>query len=95
MTVFLGTGSKVVKQWTRLIFMGKTIARFLGLLSCIPSHMAAWTRVSFVIVPLDGEAFSWANACDKKEAKKTNAIKYVSRLHLIDMFLGLVVDPPC
>ncbi len=71
------------------------MARFLGLLSFIPSHMAAWTRVSFSIVPLDGESFFWANACDKKEAKKTNAIEYVRRLHLIDMFLGLVVDPPC
>jgi hypothetical protein len=68
---------------------GKTMARFLGLLSSIPSHMTAWTRISFSFVPLDGESFFWANACDKKEAKKANAMKYVSRLHLIDI-LSLV-----
>ncbi len=86
MTVFAGTGSKVVKQWTLPIVMGKTMARFSGLLSCIPSHMAAWARVSFFIVSLDGASFFWANACDKKEAKKANAMKYVIRLHLIDIF---------
>jgi hypothetical protein len=48
--------------------------------------MEAWTRVSFLGVASSGESFFWANACDKKEAKKTNAMKYVSRLHLIDIF---------
>jgi hypothetical protein len=48
--------------------------------------MAAWARASFFIVPLDGASFFWANACDKKEAKKANAMKYVIRLHLIDIF---------
>jgi hypothetical protein len=62
MTVLAGTGSKVVKQWTRPIEKGKTMARFLGLLSSIPSHMAAWTRVSFSVVPVDKESFFWANA---------------------------------
>jgi hypothetical protein len=68
------------------------MARFLGLLSFMPSHMAAWTRVSFSFVPLDGEVFFWAKACDKKEVKKTNAIKYVSRLYLVDMLLSLVIE---
>jgi len=58
----------------------------------MPSHMAASTRVSFSFVPLDGESFFWANACDKKEARMANAIKYVSRLHLMDMLLGLVIE---
>jgi hypothetical protein len=95
MTVFWGTGSKLVKQWTRPIVMGKTIARFLGLLSLRPSHMAAWTRVSFLILPLVGESFFWANACDKKEAKKIKSRKDMSLLRIIDMFLGLLLDPPC
>lgn len=68
------------------------MARFSGLLSCIPSHMAAWARVSFFIVSLDGASFFWANACDKKEAKKANAIKYVSRLYLVDMPFSLVIE---
>ena len=68
------------------------MARFLGLLSSIPSHMAAWTRVNFSFVPLDGESFFWANACDRKEVKKTKAMKYVSRLHLVDMLLSLVME---
>jgi hypothetical protein len=58
----------------------KTIARFLGLLSFMPSHMAAWTRASFLFVPLDVESFFWANACDRKEDKKIKSRKDMSRL---------------
>jgi hypothetical protein len=57
--------------------------------------MVAWTRVSFLIVPLDGASFFWANACDKKEAKKIKTRKDMSRLRIIDMFLGPLLDPPC
>ena len=70
------------------------MARFLGLLSSIPSHMTAWTSVSFSLVPLDGESFFWANACDKKEAKKIKSRTDVSRLRIIDMFFGLVIEYP-
>ena len=58
----------------------------------MPSHMTAWTRVSFSFVPLDGESFFWANACDKKEAKKIKSRNDVSRLRIIDMFSGLVIE---
>jgi hypothetical protein len=92
MTVFSGTGSKVVKQWTLPIVAEKTIARFLGLLSFMPSHVAAWTRVSVLGVALDGDSFFWANACAKKGTKMINARKNVSRLHLFDMLLSLVVS---
>jgi hypothetical protein len=63
-------------------------------LSSIPSHMTAWTRVSFSFVPLDGESFFWANACDKKEAKKIKSRNDVSRLRIIDIFFGLVIESP-
>lgn len=68
------------------------MARFLGLLSCIPSQMAARTRVSFSFVPLGGESFFWANACDERKVRKINAIEYVSRLHLVDMLFSLVIE---
>jgi hypothetical protein len=72
--------------------MGKTMARFSGLLSCIPSHMAAWARVSFFIVSLDGASFFWANACDEKQANKIKRRKDVSNLRIIDMRLGLLLS---
>jgi hypothetical protein len=64
----------------------------MGLLSFMPSHMEAWTRVSFLGVASSGESFFWANACDKKGTKMINARKNVSRLHLFDMLLSLVVS---
>jgi hypothetical protein len=75
--------------------MGKTMAWFFGPPSFIPSHMAAWTRVSFLGVALDGATFFWANACEKNEANKINTIRYVIFLRLIDMLLSLLLDSPC
>lgn len=54
--------------------------------------MAARTRVSFSFVPLGGESFFWANACDERKVRKINAIEYVSRLHLVDMLFSLVIE---
>jgi hypothetical protein len=92
MNVFSGTGSKVVKEWTLPSLREKTIAWFLGLWSFIPSHVAAWTKVSSLGAALAGESFFWANACDKKGTKMINTRKDVSRLHLFDMLLSLVVS---
>ncbi len=68
------------------------MARSLGLVSLMPSHMSAWTRVSLSFVLLDVEPFFCANAWDKKEAKKIKSRKDMSRLRIMDMRLGLVLS---
>jgi len=47
MYVSSGTGSNDEKQDTFPISIEKTMAGFIGEYSLIPSHIAAWTNVSF------------------------------------------------